>query len=170
MEQNLRPERPARATLLLLKTIFEMFKLCVRGSLSRTRSYPGLAATEVWGEEAPGATLRQAWVSAFLCAPRTNRGPSRVAGNARPGGRPGAPGPPEAALGCLWCLLIRFLPTSPVLSPARTSARLFSAVTLDFWSRGRWVSRATRRTREKGRGSWLSRRGGVEARDALGPG
>lgn len=47
MEQSLRPERPARATLLLLKTIFEMFKLCVRGSLSRTRSYPGLAATEV---------------------------------------------------------------------------------------------------------------------------
>lgn len=34
MEQNLRPERPARTALLLLKTIFEMFKLCVHGSLS----------------------------------------------------------------------------------------------------------------------------------------
>lgn len=44
-EQNLSPERPARAALLLLKTIFEMFKLCVGGSSSRTASSPGSAAT-----------------------------------------------------------------------------------------------------------------------------
>ncbi|KAK2508014.1 hypothetical protein MC885_009949 [Smutsia gigantea] len=36
MVQNLRPERPARAALLLFKTIFETFKLCAHGSLSRT--------------------------------------------------------------------------------------------------------------------------------------
>lgn len=41
MMQNLRPQRLARAALLLFKTIFEMFKLCAHGSLSRTPATRG---------------------------------------------------------------------------------------------------------------------------------
>lgn len=58
-EQNLRPERPARTALLLFKTIFEMFKLCVHGSLIRTPASRG-HGDRGRGEAAQGSARLQA--------------------------------------------------------------------------------------------------------------
>lgn len=122
MEQNLRPEGPAGAALLPLKTIFEMFELCVHGSLSRTRSHPGSAAPEGRGEATPRAALPQARVSAALRAARPPRRPGPRRGRRGPPGVPGRAGPWRRLSGvCGACSLASSPP--PRCSPRRSLPR-----------------------------------------------
>lgn len=133
-KQNLRPQRRAKAALLLLKLFLKMFKLCVCGSLNRNLSSPGVAATGEGGEANRNSTALQAGVSAFLLGLWPQSRPSKAACKARLGRRAsrGARAQ-EEALGCLRSLLAGFLPR---LSPDLTSLRRFSAVPPDFWGRG----------------------------------
>lgn len=88
MEQNLRPGRPARAALLLSKTIFQMFKLCSR--------VPEQNPEQAGGQRRQGVGTRR--LRAPLCsrpgAQRFSAARGRCAGLAWPRGRRGPPGVP----------------------------------------------------------------------------
>lgn len=173
MEQNLRPGRPAGAALLLLKTIFEMFKLCVRGSLSRTRSNPGVSGDSGWGRGGSGLH------SALCSGPGAQRfagARGLGAGLAGPRGRrdrpgvPGRQGPRKRFSGVFGACS---LASSPPPHDCRSVSLLCACSPRfppDFWGKGGGFSEPPRRAAQDRAQERAWGRGGGGHGDALGPG
>ena len=153
LEQSWSPGSPARAALLLLKKLFfEMFKLCVGGSLSRARSDPRVSGDRGWGRgglRAPLCSRPGAW--RFPAARGLRAGLPRPRGRSGPPGVPGRQGPRKRLSGVSGACS---LASSPHPSDSRRIALLCAcsprAPHISGGGEWGWVIRATRRAEERG--------------------